>query len=261
MVRSLVYILRSHQDWWFPDTIVTYLSSADITIHELAILHSPTYPSSFAPVLDHKRTDYLTACLQACQNWTEYYLSSDLIITTTAASLLFSYCLKTIHKLTILRDSVWNASLAGHSVDVVWLLERCADAAEKSNAKLKKQTGQDSVFSHAARVLRDMVPNRRTIVAQESQVSSEASVESWAPVEPTDLSLLEFSGDFWLNSPFDFWSGYELDRISLTTPVEITFPWGSIISIYVCKKETVVRSVNDRFHVMIVHEWSLAVKA
>jgi hypothetical protein len=123
---------------------------------------------------------------------------------TTASGLLFSYCLKTLHKLSTLQDFMWDAAVAKQSVDVVSLLERCADGAEEGNARLKEQTGEDSVFLNAARTLREMAPSWRVAMAHEPSVGGvTAAMYSWPAVEPMDLSLLDFSGDFWLNAPFD----------------------------------------------------------
>lgn len=122
----------------------------------------------------------------------------------TASGLLFSYCLKTLHKLSTLQDFIWDTTVAKQMVDVVGLLESCAVSAEESNARLKEQTGEDSVFLKAARTLREMAPNWRVAVAHEpsSNVGATA-VETWPAVDHMDLSLLDFSGDFWLNAPFD----------------------------------------------------------
>jgi hypothetical protein len=99
-----------------------------------------------------------------------------------------------------LQDPVWDTTLARETVDVVALLERCADAADKSNAQLKKETGEESVFFNAAKTLREMAPNWRTTIAQESH---DTVAEHWNAADPIDLSLMDFSGDFWLNAPFD----------------------------------------------------------
>ncbi|KAH5067517.1 hypothetical protein HBI25_198180 [Parastagonospora nodorum] len=185
-------------------TINAYLCAAAIAIHELAIFHPPTVATPFNSALDHKRIGYLTNCLQACQDYTESYLNSDMIYVTTASGLLFSYCLKTLHKLSTLQDFMWDTTIAKQTVDVVGLLERCAGSAEESNARLKEQTGEDSVYLKAARTLREMAPNWRVAVAHEPSSNGDATaVETWPAVDHMDLSLLDFSGDFWLNAPFD----------------------------------------------------------
>ncbi|KAF2621479.1 hypothetical protein BU25DRAFT_435520 [Macroventuria anomochaeta] len=153
-------------------------------------------------ILDHKRTEHLMACLQTCHACTEVYLSSDLINSTTPSGLLFSYCLNTLHKLSTLQDPMWDTALVRQTVDVVSLLERCADAVEKSNTQVREKTGEDSAFLVAAKTLRELAHDWRTNSSQENQVASGSELESWGAVEPIDLSLMEFSSDFWLNVPF-----------------------------------------------------------
>jgi hypothetical protein len=185
-------------------TIRAYICAAEIAMYELAIFHPPTLATPFDSALDHKRIGYLTNCLKACQDYTECYLSSDLIHVTTACGLLFSYCLKTLHKLSTLQDFMWDTTITKQTVDVVGLLERCADSADESNARLKEQIGEDSVFLKVARTLREMAPNWRATVAHEPSSNFGATaVETWPPADHMDLSLLDFSGDFWLNAPFD----------------------------------------------------------
>ena len=89
------------------------------------------------------------------------------------------------------------------TVDVLSILERCADAVEKSNGQVREQTGEDSAFLVAAKTLREMAHDWRTNISQENQVANGSELNGWGAVEPIDLSVMEFPSDFWLNVPFD----------------------------------------------------------
>jgi hypothetical protein len=155
--------------------------------------------------IDHKRMNYLLACLQTCKSCTESYLNSDLIYTTIGSGLIFSYCAKTLHKLSTLQDPQWDTALVPETVDVVGLLERCADAAERSNAVLKAESGEDSVFVMAAKTLREMAPTWRVFAAyEETHLSgSEAVMDGWNGAEAMDLPMVDLSDDFWLSGLFN----------------------------------------------------------
>jgi hypothetical protein len=154
--------------------------------------------------LDHKRIRYQLACLQTCKNCTESYLNCDLIYTTIGSGLVFSYCAKMLHKLSTLQDPHWDTALVPETVDVVGLIERCADAAERSNAILKAETGEDSVFIMAAKTLREMAPTWRVSTTYEqTQLSgNEAVMDGWNGAEVMDLPMVDLSDDFWLSGLF-----------------------------------------------------------
>jgi hypothetical protein len=165
----------------------------------------PHISSFHSDNLDHKRMNYLLACLQTCKSCTESYLSSDLIYTTIGSGLVFSYCAKTLNKLSTLQDPHWDSALVLETVDVVGLLERCADAAERSNEILKAETGEDSVFVMAAKTLREMAPTWRVSATfEQPQTSgSEAVMDGWHGAEAMDLPMVDLSDDFWLSGLFN----------------------------------------------------------
>jgi hypothetical protein len=144
-------------------------------------------------------------CLQTCKNCTESYLNSDLIYTTIGSGLIFSYCAKTLHKLSTLQDPHWHTGLVPETVDVVGLLERCADAAERSNEILKAETGEESVFVMAAKTLREMAPTWRVSdTYEQTQLSgSGAVISGWNGGEAMDLPMVDLSDDFWLSGLFN----------------------------------------------------------
>lgn len=69
----------------FADTIAAYLLAAEVAIYELAILPPHATTSQYGTIFDHQRLEYLIACLQSCQTWTERYLTSDLLKMTTVS--------------------------------------------------------------------------------------------------------------------------------------------------------------------------------
>jgi hypothetical protein len=117
---------------------------------------------------------------------------------------VFSYCAKMLHKLSTLQDPHWDTALVPETVDVVGLIERCADAAERSNAILKAETGEDSVFIMAAKTLREMAPTWRVSTTYEqTQLSgNEAVMDGWNGAEVMDLPMVDLSDDFWLSGLF-----------------------------------------------------------
>jgi hypothetical protein len=184
-------------------TVVAYLCAAEVAIYELAALHPPNPSSQFNALLDHKRIGYLMACVQSCKFFTEYYLSSDLIHITMSKGLIFSYCLKLLHKLSTLQDPNWDTAVVRETVDLVELLQHCAAVADRCNELLKAETGEDSVFLVAAKTLRDTAPSWKVTLVQEPQLDGDATLEGWASAEAMDLPPIDFSDDFWLNAPFN----------------------------------------------------------
>jgi hypothetical protein len=174
-----------------------------VAIYELAISHPLTPFSHTSTLLNQKRTTYLIACLETCRACTEHYLNSDLICITIASGLIFSYCVRTLHRLSTLQDPNWDTAIVRETVDVVGLLERCAVLADRSNEKLKKETGEDSIFIHAARTLRETAPSWRVSTTQDLQTGGDSVTEGWSGAEAMDLPLMDFSDDFWLNAPFN----------------------------------------------------------
>jgi hypothetical protein len=184
-------------------TILAYLYAAEVAIYELAVLHPPTPSLHFNALFDHRRIEYLMACVQSCKLCVEHYLGSDLIHMTMASGLIFSYCLKLLHKLSTFQDPNWDTAIVRRTVDLVELMHNCAAVADQCNARLKEETGEDSVFLIAAKTLRDTAPSWRLTSAQEPQLNGDAALEGWAGVEAMDLPPIDFSDDFWLNAAYN----------------------------------------------------------
>lgn len=182
--------------------VVAYLFSAEISTYELIFLHkSPASSQSLS--FDHKRIDYLAALLKACQNCAEYFLALDLTTSTAPTQLVFSHSIKILHRLVILRDPVWNDEMLVSSVNVPELLYRCAMAAEQANERLKARTGEDSVFTDAARDIREMIP--KWLVPNRDQVSPRPdAVPNWQAEQEHSLAIDIFSEEFWMDQPFTF---------------------------------------------------------
>jgi hypothetical protein len=123
---------------------------------------------------------------------------------TMPSALIFSYCTKTLHRLSTLQDPDWDNTIVSGMVDVVRLLERCAEKAERCNEILKAETGEDSVFAAAAKTLRDMAPTWRVFTVQDpDMVNGDAATEGWIGTEELDLQMMDFTDDFWLNGPLN----------------------------------------------------------
>jgi hypothetical protein len=78
------------------------------------------------------------------------------------------------------------------------VMERCAASSDRVNARLKEETGEDSVYAYAAKTLRDTAPNWR-VYDKEVDVGD----AGWSGAGAVDLSAMDFSDDFWLNGPFN----------------------------------------------------------
>jgi hypothetical protein len=181
-------------------TVIGYLYSAEISIYKLAIARSSNHSIQPSTNPDHKRTTYLLECLQSCKTCTECFISldTDLIYSTMAWKLLFAYCAKVVYKLSRLQDESWDPSIVRDTVDVIGLLEQCAAVSDHCNAKLKEETGEDSVFALAAKTLRETAPQWVT-----PQVPRSPSVTEWSGGDALDLPLAYFPDEFWLSGLFN----------------------------------------------------------
>ncbi|KAF2031503.1 hypothetical protein EK21DRAFT_62946 [Setomelanomma holmii] len=177
-------------------------SKTTVSINELAMLQ-PSSPSA-APslILDFKRSDYLMACLEACRTCTDYFLLQGFLRVSGPIKLLFGYCIKVIFKLATFQDPIWNTAVVKESVDLLALLERCAVAAERANDTLKEETGEDSVFLIAAKTLRETAPQWR-VPAPAVGMGDGVVGDGWIGNDGMDVSMMDFSDEFWLNAPFN----------------------------------------------------------
>lgn len=185
-------------------TVTTYLHAAEVAIYELAMIH-PISPTQTSATLDYKRIDYMMQCVHSCKVCTEYYLQADIIHITVASGLIYSYCIKALHKLSTLQDPQWDSTVVSEMFDAADLFERCAVAADLCNVRLKEETGEDSVFRIAAKMLRDVAPSWRVAGAQETQAqeSGDGNLWGWNGLEGMDLPSVEFSDDFWMTAAFN----------------------------------------------------------
>lgn len=186
-------------------TVTTYLHAAEVAICELAMFPSISATPQPSAILDYKRIDYMMQCVQCCKTCTEYYLQADLIHVTVASGLIYSYCIKTLHKLSTLQDPQWDSTLVSGIFDAANLFERCAVAADLCNVKLKEETGEDSVFRIAAKMLRDAAPTWRLSSAQEqpAQGNGDVGLVGWIGFEGMELPSVDFSDDFWMTAAFN----------------------------------------------------------
>lgn len=142
------------------------------------------------------------ACLQLCKQCTEQYLKFDFINITTPTSLVFTHSLRNLHKLATLPDAGWDQTIVRQTVNIVGLLDLCAAGAERVDAKLKEETGEDSVFAMAAKSVRDSAPPNWQMPNQEPQDGGDVVMEGWNGTKALELPFVDFSDDFWLNTPF-----------------------------------------------------------
>ncbi|KAJ4368085.1 hypothetical protein N0V83_006440 [Neocucurbitaria cava] len=184
-------------------TILAYLYNAEVNIYELSLLQNPPsyqYPSDF------KRIEYLTSCLQSCKAGISYYLESDtdMAYIPGPCMLIFAYSIKIVYKLgTLHHDSGWDASAVRETVDTVSALEQAAAVAERSNTRIKEETGEDSILATAAATLRSTAPNWR-IPEQDMAVDGATVMADWSGGVGLDPSIIDFSDNIWFSGSFDF---------------------------------------------------------
>ncbi|CAO2654662.1 Nn.00g113950.m01.CDS01 [Neocucurbitaria sp. VM-36] len=183
------------------NTIIAYLCNAEVNIYELSLIQPPPsyqYPSDF------KRIEYLTSCLQSCKAGVDYFLAADTDIAYISGPcmLIFAHSLKVLYKLSTLNhDSGWDPKAVRETVDIVRALEQAAAVTEQSNARIKEQTGEDSVLAAAAVSMRSTAPNWRI---EEVAVDDATKMSEWIGGGGVDPSFIEFSDNLWLSGAFDF---------------------------------------------------------
>jgi hypothetical protein len=140
------------------------------------------------------------AFLHLCKQCTEQYLNLDFINITTPTSVVFTHSLRSLHKLSTLPDAGWDPSIARQTVNIVELLDLCAAEAERVDAKIKEELGEESVFAMAAKSVRDSAPPSWRAPNSEPQDGGGTVMQGFT--ETLDLPFADFSDDFWLNPPF-----------------------------------------------------------
>ncbi|KAF2829542.1 hypothetical protein CC86DRAFT_287082 [Ophiobolus disseminans] len=182
------------------ESVTAYITTTEVVIYELALIHPSNQIARSSSMLDHRRTDYLMACFQACKSCTELFSAYGLVSSTTPTNVIIAYGLKVLHRLATLDDPGWDPTIVHQAVDIVGLLERCAAIAEEANAKLKAELGEDSVFLLAAQQLRNSAPNW-SLPSQQPH-TRDSTMEGWTS-EALDLPSIDFSDEFWLNATFN----------------------------------------------------------
>jgi hypothetical protein len=108
---------------------------------------------------------------------------------------------KALHQLSTLQDAYWDPAIVRENVDILGVIERCAVSGDRANAQCKEETGEDSIFVHAAKMMRDTAPNWR-VNRQEDYMGDAVGSAVWSGSGAVDMSSMDFSDDFWLNGPF-----------------------------------------------------------
>lgn len=126
---------------------------------------------------------------------------------TMGPGLIFSYSMKTLHKLSTMQDPQWNTAIVRDLVDAETLINNCAVKSDQSNALLKAECGQDTVFAYAAKMLRDMAPKWHIMGGRDAEIGRDpapaTATDNWNGMDAMDLPPIDFSDDFWLNVPFN----------------------------------------------------------
>ena len=116
------------------------------------------------------------------------------------AGLPYAYCIKTIYRLQTSRDVAvgWDPRIAHAEIDLAACLEASAAVAERVNGEVRARTGEESVFSVVAEVMRAMAGNWALPV----DVGGDEGAVGWGAEGGLDLSMVDFADEFWLSGTF-----------------------------------------------------------
>lgn len=181
-------------------TVIAYLYAAEASIYELALLQPPTLLMRYC---DHnlKRIEYLTGLLQTCKACTEHFLVFELSHLTAPMMIMFGYSIKLCYCLLTLQMTGWDTAMARMNMDPAICFERAIQHCENTNAALKLETGEDSIFKQAAETMRVTAPQWKVPVEGQDASLGLESLTSGNEFNLIDVPSLEFSEDFWLNIP------------------------------------------------------------
>jgi hypothetical protein len=184
-------------------TVIAYLHAAEASIYELALLQPPTLLMRYC---DHnlKRIEYLTGLLQTCKACTEHFLAFDLSHITAPMMIMFGYSVKLCYCLLTLQMNGWDTAMARLTLDPAVCFERAIQHCESTDAALRLETGEDSMFKQAAETMRATAPQWRVPAGQNDPSLGLEALTSAHDFSLMDLPNLEFSEDFWLNIPCNF---------------------------------------------------------
>lgn len=152
---------------------------------------------------ESRRIEYLMELLQTCKACQDHALAGDAMSLTAPSMLVWSYCCKVLYRLSSIKGIPgWDPTIVQSTVDIVQCLERLADIAERANAEYKAETGDDTVFAAAAETLRTLAPNWKLPTSANDDTLGNA-VDGWNSGIGGDMTMLDFSNDFWMPSAFN----------------------------------------------------------
>lgn len=122
------------------ETVLLYLNTAEIIIHEATI---KDIPASISPEL--QRLESLCVCLNAAKGWFDVYLSIPAKLylgVPFTVYFQFSRALVSLYKLSILNDPAWDISVVRNTANILEILDRlavnmkiCADSLNITEAE------------------------------------------------------------------------------------------------------------------------------
>lgn len=175
------------------ETIVAYFHGAETVIYGLALTESVDLLSQEPLNCNQLRLQCLASCLQACKSYTDNFLKSDLVHINTPSMLIFSHCLKISYQLLAIQDYDWDVVVARNILDPSACLERAALEAQKANATLQCETGEDSAFKEASEMMLASLPQWTHPSQQDTHMSGSPA-----------LPLLDILDDSWLSGLVNF---------------------------------------------------------
>ncbi|KAI8942355.1 hypothetical protein NX059_000431 [Plenodomus lindquistii] len=182
-------------------SIIAYLHTAETSILELAFHTSSTLSTnpSFQSTqsMELSRISSLNSLLQSCASCVTVFLSIDMVSMTTTCMLIYAYSLRLLYRLSTPNDAVpgWDPQIARDTISIGACVEHAAQKVESTNARLREDLGEDSMFAAAAKIMRATAGNW----ALPGEVQSDGMEdEGWS--SSVDLAMVDFSNDFWLST-------------------------------------------------------------
>lgn len=99
-------------------------------------------------------------------------------------------------------DAEWDPAIARATVNITQYLEQAAEIAFQANAKYKMETGEDSVLAVASETLRSTASHWSVPPIDGGASVSQSLALGEGP--GIDMSLIDFSDDFWMTQTFNF---------------------------------------------------------
>ncbi|KAF2795193.1 hypothetical protein K505DRAFT_302533 [Melanomma pulvis-pyrius CBS 109.77] len=187
-------------------TVLSYLYSAEVMIHEIALFQLPS--ASFYRTFDFRRFEYLHNCVPAIKSGLDNFLSLDsdeFRGSNFSIMLQFSHSIQVLHRLSCLQNPGWDRDLIRSTANVLSYLEQVAARMDQAHEDWKLETNSEeiTVYTRGAQLLRLAAP---MWAASMEKADADAVPGDEMGSEPMrsaiDDTLMEFSDESWFTDVF-----------------------------------------------------------